>query len=159
MTAAALLIAAAITLLTLMLAALIRLGVAFSPASLSPFVPKLWLALHLVCVVPAVALGGYVLLRRKGDARHRMLGRVWAVLMIGAALSSFALKGLFNGSVSPIHLLSILVLVRLPFAIRNARRGRIAQHRRTMIVLYVSLLVAGIFSFFPGRLMWLWLVA
>ena len=42
--------------------------------------------LHLATVVPALLLGPVVLLRRKGDATHRMLGRIWAVLMLVTAI-------------------------------------------------------------------------
>jgi uncharacterized membrane protein len=101
-------------------------------------------------------LGAYVLLHRKGDARHKLLGRVWAFLMLATALSSFGLTGL-TGNYSPIHLLSILVLISLPRAIWDARRGRIARHRRTMTILYASLVVAGLFTFLPGRLFGIWL--
>ncbi|MDF0752919.1 hypothetical protein NLU14_22090, partial [Marinobacter sp. 71-i] len=33
---------------------------------------------HLATVLPAIPLGLWVLLARKGDATHRMLGRIWA---------------------------------------------------------------------------------
>ncbi len=144
-------------LFALILAALVRLGLAPDRVVPSRYVREPWLALHLISVVPAVPLGAYLLIRRKGDQTHRMLGRVWALLMLGAALSSFGLTGLRSGSFSPIHLLSILVLVSVPRAIVNARRGRIAAHRRSMTLIYLSLLAAGVFAFAPGRLMWLWL--
>jgi uncharacterized membrane protein len=141
-----------------LLAALGRLSVTPGPITLSRYVPAAWLALHLACVVPAVPLGAYVLLRRKGDARHRMLGRLWGVLMIGAALSSFALTGVRGGSLSPIHILSLAVLIAIPRAVWNARRGNIAGHQRSMKTLYFSLLAAGIFAFLPGRLLAQWLL-
>ena len=115
-----------------------------------------WLALHLLSVVPALPLGGYVLMRRKGDARHRLLGRIWAGLMMVASLSSFGLHRV-NGGVSPIHLLSILVLVSIPRAVVQARRGDIAGHRRTMALTYLGLSVAGLFTLLPGRLLGSWL--
>ena len=85
------------------------------------------------------------------------LGRLWGGLMLGAALSSFGLTGLAGGTLSPIHLLSVLTLVTLPLAVIDARRGRIAAHRRTMVIIYVSMLVAGAFAFVPGRLLSQWL--
>jgi len=113
-----------------------------------------WLALHIASVVPAVPLGAWVLARRKGDALHRLLGRLWAVLMLVAALSSF---GLTHGRISWIHLLSILVLVTVPRGVLLAMRGHIAAHRRSMTLAYWGLVIAGFFTFLPGRLMGLWL--
>lgn len=137
--------------------ALARLVVDPQRAALDIHSPALALAVHLACVVPAVPLGAFVLLRRKGDALHKALGRVWAFLMMGTALSSFGLTGLGAGAFSPIHLLSVLTLVTLPLAVIDARRGRIAAHRRTMVIIYVSMLVAGAFAFVPGRLLSQWL--
>lgn len=116
-----------------------------------------WLAIHLATVVPALPLGAYLLVRRKGDRLHKMLGRVWAALMLITALSSFGLRYV-TGGLSPIHLLSALVLVSVPLAVRNARRGNIAAHKRAMTIVYVSLVIAGAFTFLPGRLMGQWLL-
>ena len=114
--------------------------------------PSIALAVHLATVLPAVPLGAYVLWGRKGDARHRLLGRIWAMLMVVTALSSFGLRGL-TGQFSLIHLLSLLTLVAIPRAIWQARRGNIKAHRRTMRNVYIGLLVAGLFAFLPGRIL------
>lgn len=117
---------------------------------------NLWLAAHLVTVLPALPLGAYVLVRRKGDALHRALGKLWAVLMLAAALTSFGLRGM-TGSLSPIHLLSVVVLVMIPRGILLARRHRIEAHRRVMSLTYLGLAVAGLFTLLPGRLLGTWL--
>jgi uncharacterized membrane protein len=58
------------------------------------------------------------------------------------------------GPWSPIHLLSILVLVTLPLAVLHARRHDIAQHRIAMLMLFTgALVIAGGFTFLPGRIM------
>ena len=58
------------------------------------------------------------------------------------------------GSVSPIHLLSILVLATLPLAVLHARRHDVAQHRMAMLMLFTgALVIAGGFTFLPGRIM------
>ncbi|WP_294253665.1 DUF2306 domain-containing protein [uncultured Sphingomonas sp.] len=119
-------------------------------------VRNLWLAVHLVAVLPALPLGAYVLLRRKGDALHRALGKLWAVLMLVTALSSFGLRGM-TGNLSPIHLLSVVVLVMIPRGILLARRHRIEAHRRVMSLTYLGLAVAGLFTLLPGRLLGSWL--
>lgn len=117
---------------------------------------SVWLALHLVTVVPALPLGAWLLFRRKGDATHRLLGRVWAVLMLVGAASSFGLTSLM-GHLSPIHLLSVITLVGIPRGVWLAMRHRVADHRRTMMRVYTGLVVAGLFAFLPGRLLGVWL--
>jgi uncharacterized membrane protein len=149
------LVIAALALLALLLSALAhRLAAA---GTLMPDDRNLWLVLHLATVIPALPLGAYLLARRKGDRLHKMLGRIWAVLMLLTAASSFGLHYV-TGGFSPIHLLSALVLVSVPLAIRNARRGNIAAHRRAMTIVYLSLVIAGFFTFLPGRMMAQWLV-
>jgi len=117
---------------------------------------KVWLALHMATVIPALPLGAFVLVRRKGDALHKLTGRIWAGLMVATALSSFGLTGMM-GHLSPIHLLSVLTLVAMPRAILAARSGRIAAHRRGMTIVYASMVVAGFFTFLPTRLLGAWL--
>ena len=144
---------AAALLTALLLVALLRHlaggGGAF-PAAQAP-----WLALHLLSVVPTVPLGALVLFRRKGDARHRRLGRVWAGLMLVTAASSFGVGQHFG----PIHALSTLMLVMVVRGVRAARQGEIVRHRRAMLVAFGSLLVAGFFTLLPQRLLGGWLFA
>jgi uncharacterized membrane protein len=55
---------------------------------------------------------------------------------------------------SPIHLLSILVLVTLPLAVIHARRHDVAQHCIAMLMLFTgALVIAAGFTFLPGRIM------
>ena len=116
-----------------------------------------WLAIHLLTVIPALPLGAWLLVRRKGDRLHKALGRIWAAMMLVTAASSFGLHYVTAG-LSPIHALSALVLVSVPLAVRNARRGRIAAHKRAMTIVYASLVIAGAFTFLPGRLLGQWLL-
>jgi len=115
-----------------------------------------WLVLHLLSVLPALPLGAWLLLQRKGGTLHRRLGRVWAGLMMAAALSSFALHG-FTGRLGPFHILSVLTLVGVPRAVLLAARGDIARHRRTILAVATGLVAAGLFAFAPGRLLGAWL--
>ena len=121
---------------------------AFTHASLA-------IQIHMVVAILAFLLGGYVLLRRKGDRLHRNLGKVWVALMAITALTSFAIHTIrMIGPFSPIHILSLVTLVSLWIAVRAARRRDIARHLGTMRMLYVyALLGAGTFTFLPGRLM------
>ena len=103
------------------------------------------LVIHLATVIPALPLGAYVLVRRKGDALHRLLGKIWCALMLATAVSTFWF------SLSFIHLFTLLVLVSLPLGIWRARVGDIAGHRRSMEGVYIGLVIAGAFAFIPGR--------
>jgi uncharacterized membrane protein len=140
------LLAAAVLLMLLLVAAF---GCHMNQPSvrLSP-----WMVIHLSAILPSIPLGAVMLWRRKGDRLHRLLGRIWAALMGIAAVASFGLHGL-TGHVGPIHILSVITLVALPRAIWHARRGRIAEHRKTMTILYASLIAAGYFTLIPTRLL------
>ncbi len=115
--------------------------------------------IHLSSVLPAIPLGLWVLLARKGDATHKLLGRIWGVLMLAAAGSAIFIRTINHGQFSPIHLFVPLVFLALFRAIRAARAGRIALHKRLMWTLYgAGLLLPGLFAFLPGRLLWNWLM-
>lgn len=110
------------------------------------------IALHVGTVVPAFFLGAPVLLMRKGTTLHKLLGRIWAALMITTAVSSFWLTGL-TGGLSPIHIFSVVTLISIPWGIYNARMGNIRVHQRAMTGPYIGLVIAGLLSFLPGRML------
>jgi uncharacterized membrane protein len=107
---------------------------------------------HIAAAVSALTLGAAVLFLRKGTALHRRIGWLWIGTMLAVAISSFWITTLRPGQFSPIHLLSILTLLTLPFAVWARRAGRIGSHRAAMISLYVSLVAAGAFTIIPSRL-------
>jgi uncharacterized membrane protein len=110
---------------------------------------------HAVCALAALVAGTVQFALPKGSMLHRGIGRVWVLLMLTVAGTSlFIHTQPVLGIWSPIHLLSLLVLVTVPLAVWHARRNRIAEHRRAMIQLYLLALVgAGIFTLWPGRIM------
>ncbi|MGH1577414.1 DUF2306 domain-containing protein [Planktotalea sp.] len=110
--------------------------------------------MHVVCAVLSLVLTPVILLRRKGDRVHKLLGRFWVLVMALTALSSFAIHDIrLIGLFSPIHLLSLLTLYSLAGAIYQARAGRIQAHKSHMIGAMGGLLGAGLFTLIPGRLM------
>ncbi|MGB5482981.1 DUF2306 domain-containing protein [Parasphingorhabdus sp.] len=114
--------------------------------------------LHLATVVPALPLGAYILLRRKGDRLHKFLGRTWASLMMITAITSFWMgrpdgSGLFGTHLSFIHIFAVITLVSIPLGVWQARIGNIKEHYRAMQGPYIGLIIAGIFAFIPGRIM------
>lgn len=111
--------------------------------------------IHTAAAIAAFTLGVAQLAGRKGTGAHRTLGWVWVVLMAVVAATAFFIHELrVWGAWSPIHLLAVLVLVSLPIAVTAARRHDVARHRRAMLGLFLgALLIAGAFTFWPGRLM------
>ena len=111
--------------------------------------------LHAYAALGAFVLGAVQLAGVKGTTGHRALGYTWAALMLVVAISSFWVHEIrLWGPWSPIHLLSIFTLVMLPLGVWYARRHSVRGHRSTMIGLYVgALVIAGIFTFVPGRIM------
>ena len=111
--------------------------------------------LHAFAAMSAFALGLVQFAAPKGTLPHRALGWIWVLLMVAVAVSSFWIHQIkLIGPWSPIHLLSIFTLVMLPLAVWRAHRHRVADHRRIMIGLFSgALVVAGLFTLLPGRIM------
>jgi uncharacterized membrane protein len=112
--------------------------------------------IHAFAAMAAFVLGLFQFALMKGTSSHRVRGWLWVGLMTAISLTAFGIHELrLWGPWSPIHLLAIFTLVMLPLAVLHARRHRIAQHRRVMIGIFVgALLVAGAFTFVPGRIMY-----
>jgi uncharacterized membrane protein len=110
---------------------------------------------HVLAALTAAVLGIVQFAGRKGTLPHRTIGWVWAVAMAVTALSSVAMVGSCAvKGFSVIHLLTAFTLFTLPVAVWHGRRGRVAEHRRDMISLYVgAMVIAGAFTLMPGRLM------
>lgn len=138
--------------------AVMRAALGFAPPT--PWVRDAALLLHLGTVIPAVPLGLFIFLSRKGGARHKRLGRIWLTLMGVTAVATLFVRNIEDGGFSWIHIFSVLTLIAVPKAIFSARAGRIAEHKRHLIGLFVgALLIAGGASFLPGRTMWQWTFA
>ena len=114
--------------------------------------PQWAVAIHLLTVVPALFLGAYVIFARKGDALHKMLGKIWAALMLITAIDSFWIRDI-TGHIGPIHIFSVVTLISLPLAIYQIRRGNIEGHRRAMRGTFIGLCAAGRFALTPGRML------
>ncbi len=125
-------------------------------AGLTPELPHLRhvaIAIHVVAVLPAIPLGAYVLLARKGDARHKLLGRIWLALMLLTAFSAIFITS--GGGYGPIHVFIPLTIFSAWRTVATARRGNIPAHKRQLVFTYVTGLVfPGLAAFLlPGRLM------
>jgi uncharacterized membrane protein len=111
--------------------------------------------LHAFAAMAAFALGLVQFAAPKGTLPHRTVGWIWVGLMLVVALSSFWIHGIrMVGPFGPIHLLSIFTLVILPLGVWRAHTHHVAAHRRIMIFIFAgALVVAGLFTLVPGRIM------
>ena len=117
---------------------------------------------HLATVLPAFVIGAFQLLRRKGTHVHKILGRVYMLLMLATGLITLAMPAAVGPRVLNhfgfIHIFSVLAVCGVPFSYFAARRGWIRAHRFSMLSLYVGgILTAGAFAFSPGRMLHTWL--
>ena len=108
--------------------------------------------LHVAAASTALLIGVGLMWGPKGTTIHRAFGWTWVIAMMTVAISSFFIH---PGGFSPIHALSAYVAIGVPMGVAFARRHDIRAHRRTMTGNFLfGLIVAGAFTFVPGRLMW-----
>lgn len=109
---------------------------------------------HVYAALTALLVGTIILLRPKGRGLHKTLGWSWVAAMGTTAVSSLFITGLNGSFWSLVHLLSGWTIIGLPMAIFAIRNRKVETHRRTMTGMFVGgLIVAGAFTFIPGRLM------
>jgi uncharacterized membrane protein len=111
--------------------------------------------MHAFAAMAAFVLGLVQFAAPKGTLPHKTVGWIWVTLMALVAVSSFWIHQLrLLGPFSPIHLLSIFVLVMLPLAVWKAHTHQVSAHRRAMIGMFLgALVIAGVFTLLPGRVM------
>jgi len=112
--------------------------------------------IHLFTVLPAFVLGTISLILKKGTQLHKILGKLYMVLMLFTAIvtlfmPAYVVPTLFN-HFGWIHLFSFLTIYTVPTAYTAIKKGNIKAHKRKMILLYFgALVIAGAFTFMPGR--------
>ena len=100
---------------------------------------------HFVLAVAAIAVGAAISLTRKGNPRHRRLGRWYAWLMVGVNATAFMLYGLF-GTFGPFHVAALASLVTILAGWLPVRRKSdhwLERHATFMAWSYVGLLAAA----------------
>lgn len=125
--------------------------------SLDPILEaSLAVQLHFVTVVPAFALGTWLIFAsRKGAKPHRTLGAVYLALMTITATAAIFVQELNPGHFIWLHAFVALTYWSVFRALWSIRRKRIDLHKRAMLGLYIGgLLIAGGFTFLPGRVMY-----
>ena len=114
---------------------------------------KLPIIVHVATVLPAIPLGGFLLLAKKGTPLHKSLGKIWLVLMLVTATSAIFIQS--TGGFSFIHIFVPITFHAAWRVIATARKGDIAGHKKQIVFTYLTaLMIPGIFAFaLPGRLM------
>ena len=102
--------------------------------------------LHVLLALAALLFGTLVVLRRKGNARHRLLGRAYLISMLGlnvTALLNYELFGYFG----PFHWMALFSLASVLagyLVVRGKRPGWKHAHAYFMTGSYVGLLAAAV---------------
>ncbi|MCU0882413.1 MAG: DUF2306 domain-containing protein [Hyphomonadaceae bacterium] len=112
---------------------------------------------HLATVLVALPLGGLILYGPKGTPMHRALGRVWVATMLVTCVAALFIES-FAPVIGPFGFIHLLVLWSL-YAIGRGLwaivvRKDLQAHLRNMSGAWWGLIIAGLFTMLPGRLLW-----
>ena len=118
------------------------------------------IAIHTIAALAAVPLGVLILTQQKGTPAHKGMGRVWVVLLTITALTGIFIREINDGAFSLIHLLIPITLLGMARAIWCIHKFRttgnphyMRRHYISMGFVYAGLIGAGVFAFWPGRLL------
>ncbi|MDO6428893.1 DUF2306 domain-containing protein [Thalassotalea sp. 1_MG-2023] len=100
--------------------------------------------IHLLAVIPSLVLGAINLSLEKGTLTHKRIGKAWAVLMLITAISSLFITP--TGSLTWLHLFSILVIVCIPVGVISIRKGNIKRHTHCMTGAYIGTVISAYFA-------------
>ena len=115
--------------------------------------------IHAFLALLAIPVGWYIFLTTKGTPRHRLMGRIWVLLLSSVAITALSITTINPGHYSVIHLLIPYTLGSLAYSIWNIRKfkqTKIPKYKRahinSMIGVYIgALVIAGVFTLMPGR--------
>lgn len=114
---------------------------------------------HWVAALVAFALGLVIFSLKKGTRLHKALGWTYVAAMAITAGSAVLIREIGPSGAtpslfgfSPIHLFVPLTFFGIGGALIAIRNGDVKRHRARMIgVFFGALLIAGLFTFAPGR--------
>jgi uncharacterized membrane protein len=123
--------------------------------SLDPLLSAPWIIqLHAFAAMGALLLGVVQFAAPKGTIPHRSVGYVWAGLMVLTAVTAIFIREVNDGAFSWIHILIPITLFGIVGLVLEARRRQTRKHRNSALVLFfAALMLPGLFSFMPGRIM------
>ena len=121
-------------------------------------------AVHFATIAPCFLIAVWLLLRRKGTPTHKLLGKVYMVLISFSSVVAVAMPATIGprlwNHLGFIHLFCLAVFVSVPYAVWAIRRGNVRAHAYSMRGLFLGgIVIAGAFAFSPGRLLHAWLFA
>ena len=114
---------------------------------------------HLVTVIPCFFIGAVLLIIQKGTKTHKTWGKAYMILMLTTACITLFMPAKVGpqilGHFGWIHSFSLLTLYTVPTAYTAIRRGDVKAHKRKMVLLYFgAIIIAGGFTFVPGRFLY-----
>ena len=113
------------------------------------------IVIHAIAAFAALGLGTAMFVRKKGTKSHKVIGRMFALLMALVALSAIFIRNINDGNFSFIHIFVVLTFTALFQTFYHIRNGNLAKHKSAVKGLFFgALLIPGFLSFLPGRLMW-----
>ncbi len=111
--------------------------------------------IHTFAAFSSLAIGTAMWLSRKGTTPHKLMGRLFVLLMAVTAFSALFIRYINDGTFSFIHLFVPLTFFAIWETIYFVRKGNIKRHKRAVQGLFFgALLIPGVLSFLPGRTMW-----
>lgn len=110
--------------------------------------------IHIVSAFGALILGTAMFVRPKGTRSHKMIGKGFLALMLITATSAIFIRYLNDGSFSWIHIFIPVTFFAAFETVYYIRKGNIKRHKRAVTGLFFgALLIPGVLSFLPGRIM------
>ena len=117
---------------------------------------SLAIQIHLVAALVALALGVFMWMQPKGTARHKLIGRIFVILMLLTAISAIFIREINRGQFSWIHIFVPITLIGAWQTVYYIRRKNVTGHMRSVKGLFFgALLIPGFFAFMPGRTLWM----
>lgn len=114
-------------------------------------IQSILIAVHAIAASFVILIGPVQFLRRRKDARHRLLGRVFGIMMYFVCLSGMFIYTL-DGGFTLFHFLAIFTFTTTTIGIVAIRRRNVRLHRGMMIGSWAGTVTAGAFAaLIPGR--------
>ena len=99
---------------------------------------------HSLLLILAFIMGVYIFTQPKGTKFHKLLGRLFVVLMLVSLIASFFIRA--DGNFSLIHILSALAiywLIRAVVVSYQKRKNWRKIHAYNMTSAFISIIIAG----------------
>ena len=107
--------------------------------------------LHFLAALAVLVLGGINLAATKGTPRHKAMGWMWVICMLFVTIPTYWIRASHPGELSWIHILSLVTLATMAWALIATRRGNVRIHARAMTGSMIGAVIAGAFALAPGR--------